>query len=499
MTLFLIIIAIFALISMVLPWIHMEQINQLKDEIAKLKKQISHQTTEQNPQMQVSQLPVISQNLPKFTPQEIIAKPQEIKLEEKKSSPKISIEQRFGEKLPVWIGAIALALSGLFLVKYSIDAGILTQTARLILGAIFGVTLLGIGLVVNNKSNKEKISQALVGAGIVDLYFCTFAATTLYKIIPGFFGLGLMSTITAIAIFLSLRIGTAIAIFGLIGGFLSPILISSNEPNALLLFVYFYFLFLGMMLVIRKQGWWIISIPLLILSFLWVAAWNSFYHNSLDSIWLCTFLIAICATIFAICGKEIEEGKVENFHDLNLSKIIPYLTITGSAFLLTLINKKTNFSYPEISFFGILSAGSIFLAQKRQKVYGFMPLISLVFSAFIFLLCGNFERNDMALVIAIFATLFLASGYFIMPKAQNQKTWALLIALSAGIYYAVGYYKFYFISKESSQYFWFVTATISSAFFAILAGQNQEQKEILATFLVACSAFFFSSNFGNIF
>ena len=55
--------------------------------------------------------------------------------------PRAGWEQRLGAKAFIWIGAITLALSALFLVRYSIEEGYLSPEVRVILAALFGAAL----------------------------------------------------------------------------------------------------------------------------------------------------------------------------------------------------------------------------------------------------------------------------------------------------------------------------------------------------------------------
>ncbi len=56
-----------------------------------------------------------------------------------------SLESRLGARWAVWVGGIALALGGVFMVKYSIDAGLLSPAVRLTLAALFGLLLVAAG------------------------------------------------------------------------------------------------------------------------------------------------------------------------------------------------------------------------------------------------------------------------------------------------------------------------------------------------------------------
>jgi hypothetical protein len=83
------------------------------------------------------------------------------------------IEHQFGGMAFVWLGAVALALAGFFLVKYSIEAGLLSPAVRVTMGIIFGIGLLYAGNEVRTRpgfANGVRIAQALSGAGIAVLY-----------------------------------------------------------------------------------------------------------------------------------------------------------------------------------------------------------------------------------------------------------------------------------------------------------------------------------------
>ena len=324
-------VALAILVSLVMPWIQMGRISDLESELARIKRLLASEQTPIKPrELNVpanfkveNPTPLQSQNIP------ILPRPI--------AQPKISFEQRFGARLPVWIGGAALALSGLFLVKYSIDAGILTQNVRLILGAAFGFSLMRLSTWIEARdqiANNKKIAQTLAGAAIVDLYFCIYAATSLYQIFPPFLGIVAMTCVTALAVFMSLRFGAAIAIFGLVGGFLTPALISSNEPSAALLFFYLYLLFAGLFFVIRKQNWWALAIPSVIAVFLWVIIWLNTHFNPADSLYLGLFLIAICATTVFNSQAAIENGEVDKSHNFSLSAILSYITLGGATLLL---------------------------------------------------------------------------------------------------------------------------------------------------------------------
>ena len=56
-----------------------------------------------------------------------------------------TLEEKFGTQWVVWIGGLALALGGIFLVRYSIEQGLIGPGVRVILGALFAAVLIAAG------------------------------------------------------------------------------------------------------------------------------------------------------------------------------------------------------------------------------------------------------------------------------------------------------------------------------------------------------------------
>ena len=53
-----------------------------------------------------------------------------------RAAPSMSLEERLGTQWAVWVGGLALALGGIFLVRYSIEQGLLGPGVRVTLGAL---------------------------------------------------------------------------------------------------------------------------------------------------------------------------------------------------------------------------------------------------------------------------------------------------------------------------------------------------------------------------
>ena len=93
------------------------------------------------------------------------------------------------------------------------------------------------------------LSQTLCATGVVILYSVTFACRSIYHFeffgpIPTFL---LMALITATAFLLAVRLNAlVVAILGMLGGFLTPVLLSTGQDNPLGLFGYIAILDAGL-------------------------------------------------------------------------------------------------------------------------------------------------------------------------------------------------------------------------------------------------------------
>jgi uncharacterized membrane protein len=191
-----------------------------------------------------------------------------------------SFEQRLVENWLVWLGGATLALGGAFLVKLSIDYGLLTPPVRVIL-AVF----LGIGLCAGSEwvlrresaegdaSGPSYVPQALAAGGAATVFAALYAAYQLYGLISGPPAFVLLAATAIATVVLSLRQGVLVAALGLVGAYAVPALVASDAPQATPLFLYLAFVTAGLLAVWRHRAWWWLAWPALGGAFLWTMVW----------------------------------------------------------------------------------------------------------------------------------------------------------------------------------------------------------------------------------
>lgn len=376
---------------------------------------------------------------------------------------KQGFEMQFGARLPVWIGGIALALSGFYFVKYSIDAGWLSPAVRIVIGLLSGTGALFVSrkIIRNGKiSDNIRIAQAIAGASIADFYFCAFAATNMYDLISPLMGFAGMAAVTALAVILSLQYGAPIALLGMAGGFLTPAIMGSSSPSAPMLFAYLYAISLGLMIVIRRQKWWTLGMLVIAASFVWLTFWIcSSVFNVNDAIWLGLFLLVLAAT-----GAKFLWSRHNETEDVP-PELFGRLTMGGSVALMCLLGYKTDFDATSLGLLWLLSAGGIVMAYFNNKLYGFVPALSLITaSAILFSLSDN-RPEYLGLFLIAFAALYVCSGYFLQSRGPDPRFWGSQVVAASLLFYLIGYLKLHETLPFTRQnHFWGILALVLASF-----------------------------------
>ena len=214
-------------------------------------------------------------------------------------------EQRLGSRAFIWVGAITLALSAIFLVRYSIEEGYLSPEVRVILAALFGFAL--IGGAEKMRPRDDRVAQALAAAGIAALYGSLFSAVALYDMISKVAAGGGAMALTAFAIGVSLRHGILVAALAFVGGFASPAIIGGETPNTPVLFGYLLAIAAGTLAVIRHRGWWPLGWGVLAGSALWTVVWMFADVEGLP--WVCLFLVAVAGLFVWATWRRMGESE----------------------------------------------------------------------------------------------------------------------------------------------------------------------------------------------
>lgn len=161
--------------------------------------------------------------------------------------PRRDFEEAIGSRWAVWVGGVALALGGLFLVRYSIEAGLFGPGPRLLMGAAFALAAAGASEYLRGREEPAgplghaSIPAVLAGVAVLSGFGVVFAAHAVYGFLGSGLAFALMGLLGLAALFASLLHGPALGLFGLVGSYATPVLVASTAPNhaSLSLFIAF--------------------------------------------------------------------------------------------------------------------------------------------------------------------------------------------------------------------------------------------------------------------
>ena len=166
--------------------------------------------------------------------------------------------------MATWIGGIAFVAAALYMIKHSIDIGLMSPLVRTVFVAFFGATLLKGAFIYgrkNRQSGSTRIAQALAGSGVIALCFALYSAVELYEIVSLTIILVGMLCVTIFATILSLTFGSLLAVMAQAGGLLTPLLLGGSGAGRLVsLSVYLGMIHLAAYRLASKRWWPILGL-----------------------------------------------------------------------------------------------------------------------------------------------------------------------------------------------------------------------------------------------
>ena len=211
-----------------------------------------------------------------------------------------NLEFRIGGSWLGIIGVIAVVFGVGYFLKEAFDRGWITPTYQVLTGIFIGVGFLATGEWLRKKY--ASYAYGLTGGGILILYLSAWASFKLYDV-PVFqqrTAFIFMAMITALASLLAARYNTlVIAILGFIGGFLTPILLSTGVDNEAGLFGYITLLDLGVLALAFSKQWRSLNYLSFAATVLMVAAWMGRWYAP-EKLWTTIIFLTIFFAIYAL-------------------------------------------------------------------------------------------------------------------------------------------------------------------------------------------------------
>jgi hypothetical protein len=277
--------------------------------------------------------------------------------------PHVDWERWIGVRGAAVLGGVVLALAGLYFFQYSIEHGLIPPWLRVLFGTVAGVGCIA-GAELRARRRYEALANALVGGGTVILYAAFWAASVRYQLVGMGFGFVLMIAVTGACTMLAYRHASlVIAMIGLIGGFLTPFLLSTGEDRPIALFSYLLLLDGCLLFVARRRGWPLLALVSLVGTLFYQAGWIG-WRMQPHEIAIALVVLAVFAVLYAVA---LRSAPGESRRSLLLTQggavLFPFVF---SVYLAATADLGRHF-FPIAILLALLSASASWLGRAQQR------------------------------------------------------------------------------------------------------------------------------------
>ena len=195
---------------------------------------------------------------------------------------RIGLEQQIGTRWVLFAGIITVIFAVGFFLKYAYDTNLIGPSGRVAIAAFSGLVALAVGEITRRRGYGI-IARAVTALGFAILYAAVFSAYRYYELIGPTPGFVLAICVTAAAMLYAVSLNEIVAAFlSLLGGFLTPVLVSTGEnlPNPL--FGYVLVLGVGGILCAYYRKWRAVDALAFVGTFLLYTGWfEKFYRPAM--------------------------------------------------------------------------------------------------------------------------------------------------------------------------------------------------------------------------
>jgi uncharacterized membrane protein len=153
------------------------------------------------------------------------------------------------------IGIVALIASVSYFLKYAFDNNWIGPSGRVAIGILLGAAMLPWSQWLLSRGYSY-FSEGIAGLGATVLYLSIWAGWHYYALFSQNVAFGAMIVITGVITAVALgRASQRIAVLSLLGGFLTPVMVSTGKDAQIVLFTYILILGAGMLMIAARREW----------------------------------------------------------------------------------------------------------------------------------------------------------------------------------------------------------------------------------------------------
>jgi uncharacterized membrane protein len=217
----------------------------------------------------------------------------------------------FGGNAIVKLGVAILFIGLAFLAKFAAQHVDVPVQLRLAGVGAAALVLLGLGWRLREK--RAAYAQVLQGGAVAVLYLTLFVAFRFFDVLALGPAFACMVAVAALAAALAvLQDARALAVIGALGGFATPLLVSSGGGNHVALFSYYLVLDLGIAAVAWTRSWRLLNLIGFFATFGVATAWGLLRYRAADyasaQVFLIAFFLVFAAILLLPARRLLRDG-----------------------------------------------------------------------------------------------------------------------------------------------------------------------------------------------
>jgi len=233
-----------------------------------------------------------------------------------------SLESRIGSQWFNRVGILAMLIGMAWFLKLAIDNHWIGPLGRVLIGLLAGAGLIAWSERFRNHGYAAfSYSLKAVGSGI--LYLSLWAAFSLFHLLPSGVAFAAMIVVTAFNGFMAwVQDAELLALYAIVGGLSTPLLLSTGENHEVTLFSYILLLDVAVLLLVALRPWSRLLSAAFLGTVLFYIGWSADFYSD-DQLARTAFFLGCFFLLFAFAprlvqGNAAEDGRTSGWDRLAL-------------------------------------------------------------------------------------------------------------------------------------------------------------------------------------
>ncbi len=216
-----------------------------------------------------------------------------------KSSAKGGLELKIGTTVVLIVGVITVIIGVAFFLKYVYDNMTFSEEMRVCMVAVGGLVAIVAGEVLRRR-NYEIVAKGIAALGFALLYAAVFSGSRVYHLFSTEWAFGLSIVVTAGAMAYAVALDEVIIAFlALLGGYLSPVIITTGHNMPIPLFSYVFVLSAGAIGCAMFRRWRAVNWIVMVGTYLLYTGWFEKFYTP-DQMPIALFWLGLFGSMYLV-------------------------------------------------------------------------------------------------------------------------------------------------------------------------------------------------------